>query len=72
MEPAYVDSRGPLTIAMDSQGEVLLYDTETGDAMTLREDQLADLGRLAIAAHVKAGQLKINRPRPPAMLALGA
>lgn len=63
-ETVYTDREGDVTLSMDRQGDVWIYDVETGDSLGLDERQLAAVGRMLIKAHVQAGQLKINRPRP--------
>lgn len=53
-----VTSEGPVTLTQYADGAALLYNVETGDALDIAATDLAKVARLAIAAHVVAGQLR--------------
>lgn len=59
-----VTSEGPVTLTQYADGDAVLYNVETGDSMEVVAADLAKVGRLAIAAHVVAGQLR-NPAAPP-------
>lgn len=50
---------GELHLTQYADGDAVLYNAESGDALYLDADQLAAAGRLSIAAHVTAGRLKL-------------
>lgn len=56
-----VISEGPVTLTQYADGDAMLYNVETGDALHVDVEDLAKVGRLAIAAHVTAGRLKLAR-----------
>ena len=53
-----VASEGSMTLTQYADGDAVLYNVETGDSMEVVAADLAKVGRLAIAAHVVAGQLR--------------
>lgn len=53
-----VTSEGPVTLTQYADGDAVLYDVETGDTLEVAAEDLAKVGRLTIAAHVVAGQLR--------------
>lgn len=53
-----VTSEGPVTLTQYANGDAVLYNVETGDALEVSATDLAKVGRLTIAAHVVAGQLR--------------
>lgn len=56
-----VTSEGPVTLTQYADGDAVLYNVETGDALDIAAEDLAKVGRLTIAAHVAAGRLKQAR-----------
>lgn len=58
---ANVLSEGPVTLTQYVDGDAVLYNVESGDALHVDVEDLAKVGRLAIAAHVTAGRLKLAR-----------
>lgn len=54
-----VTSEGAVTLTQYVDGGAVLYHVESGDALEIAADELAAVGRLAIAAHVTAGRLKL-------------
>lgn len=53
-----ITSEGSVTLTQYTEGDAVLYDVETGDAMEISADDLVKVGRLAIAAHVAVGRLR--------------
>jgi hypothetical protein len=53
-----VTSEGPVVLTQYETGDAVIYNVETGDAFGIEVGELAAVGRLAIAAHVAAGQLR--------------
>lgn len=56
-----VTSEDPVTLTQYADGDAVLYNVETGDALDIAAADLAKVGRLTIAAHVSAGRLKQAR-----------
>lgn len=57
-----VTCEGSVTLTQYVNGDAMIYDVESGDAMYVQSGDLAKVGRLAIAAHVAAGRLKRTAP----------
>lgn len=53
-----VTSEGPVTLTQYADGDAVLYNVESGDAFDIAATDFAKVARLAIAAHVVAGQLR--------------
>lgn len=55
-----VTSEGPVTLTQYADGDAILCNVETGDALEISAADLVKVGRLVIAAHVTAGRLKLG------------
>ena len=53
-----VTSEGQMTLTQYQDGDAVLFDAESGDTIFIDARDLPKVGRLAIAAHVVAGQLR--------------
>lgn len=53
-----VTSEGPVTLTQYADGDAVLHNVESGDALEISAGDLAKVGRLALAAHVEAGHLR--------------